>query len=470
MSYKHNLYALATAGCLLLGACGKFVDGYENSPNEPSESSPKLLLTVSQVQTFLSYSGNLARVSSIFVQQQNGTDSQYESFANFNLNSGDNDNEWENIYSAMLDAKTLTEKAGVSNPYYSGMGRVLLGMNLGLATDLWGDVPYSQALKGLTNGLAPTYDSQESVLNAIQDLMDKALVDFSKTESANLLPVPLDNDLIFSGVIDNWKIAAYTLKARYANRLSRRDPSGSATKVLAYVDSALALGASTSTDCNAKFGVAGNEYNQWYAFTVNDRQGYMQMGAFFVDKLAAMNDPRLSFYATLDTGSAYRGTPLGSTDKTTSAIGAYFASANSSAPMATFVELKFLEAEAAFRANDKTRAATAYNNAVTVHIQQVTGASPSAAYITAHISETSTTISLEKIMTQKYIAGFTQIEVWSDWRRTGFPTLSLSPSAFTSEIPRRLPTPLTEANYNPNTPKPLVSGRSIINRVWWDAQ
>jgi hypothetical protein len=66
-------------------------------------------------------------------------------------------------------------------------------------------------------------------------------------------------------------------------------------------------------------------------------------------------------------------------------------------------------------------------------------------------------------MNQKYIALFTQLEVYNDWRRTGFPTLTKATGAVT-EIPRRMPNVLTERLYNSNAT--LVSDMSVP--VWWD--
>jgi len=54
---------------------------------------------------------------------------------------------------------------------------------------------------------------------------------------------------------------------------------------------------------------------------------------------------------------------------------------------------------------------------------------------------TAVTITLEKIMDQKYLSSFLQLETWSDWRRTGFPVLVKPAGAVTTEIPRRSPYP-----------------------------
>lgn len=466
---KLSLYFLAGA-LLFFSGCGKFVDGFETSPNDPENATPALLLTYTQVAVYNAYTGQLARVASVLTQQSAGAESQFQEIAEYNLLSGDNVNEWESLYSAcMNNAQTLMREAGDDNPHYRGMGRVLKAMALGLATDYWGDIPNSEALKGLEGEAAfsPAFDSQESVLNDIQGTLDSAIIDLSTPASANVL-APSSDDLSFGGDVSAWIVTAHVLKARYYNRLSKRDAANSATNALASIDAATAAGLGTTGDMNAVFGTAVNELNQWNAFQ-QDRAGYMQMGAFFIDMLDTMNDPRLSYYADTAVGGVYVGTPLGSTDNTTSTVNTStgVASPGKALPLVTYAEAKFIEAEAALRAGDGARAATAHNDAVISHITQTTGAAPDSAYIANYAAETSGTITLQKIMEQKYVAMFTQPEVWSDWRRTDYPTLSADPRA-TIAIPRRLLTPQSELDYNSNAPTSYTIQSNLVLPVWWD--
>ena len=464
---KNILSAGLMTVLLLLGSasCSKFVDGYEVSPNSPQETTPALLTTVIQVATFSHFTGQFARHATIMTQQCAGTQAQYEDLANYSILEGDNNNEWESHYSAITDCNILIELAGTENPYYQGIGKILKAMNLGLTSDLWGDVPNREAGKGLQGEefFNPAFDPQEMVYQDIQALLSEAISDLSKGAGDNATLPGLD-DLIFNGDAGKWVVTAHVLKARYENHLSKRDAPGSATRALAAIDAAVAAGLDgTNDDCNAIFPGDGNSLNQWYAFQQN-RGDYIKMAEGFVSFLQSISDPRLSFYAALDDNGVISGTPLGSTLSTTSDIGAYFGSPDSPAPLVSFVEAKFIEAEAAFRANQKMRAANAHNAAIKAHIQQVTGAAAPAAYVTSQASETETSITMEKIMMHKYAAMFTQFEVYNDWRRTNIPVLTANPNGLVSGIPRRLPTPQNERLYNSKAP--LVS--DILKPVWWD--
>lgn len=435
---------------LLLPSCEKYVEGYDTSPNSPSDVSLEILLTGTELATINNYTGQLARLSSVLTQQQAGKLFQFEDFEQYVIRESAIDNEWNTIYNGgLINSKLLIEKAGDDYKYFRGIGRVLRAMNLGLATDLWGDVPNTEALKGLEGeaNFNPKYDTQETILRDIRATLDAAIADFNSAPDDNLR-VPGTSDLIFGGDIDKWRNAARVLKARYWNRESKRNAANSSTEALAALDAAFAAGLDgADDDMMAPFGEATNEWNQWYAFN-DQRAGYMTMNNFFLGVLA--NDPRLPLYAA------------GTTDD--DPIGPYYGSADSPLPLVTFYEAKFIEAEAALRGGNQPRALQAYKDGVIANLTKLGVADPT--YVAAINAETS--VDLQKIMTQKYIAMFTQIEVYNDWRRTGFPALTPNTSPVLNEIPRRLPTAQTERLYNSNAV--VVSDPSELNkRVWWDA-
>jgi hypothetical protein len=74
------------------------------------------------------------------------------------------------------------------------------------------------------------------------------------------------------------------------------------------------------------------------------------------------------------------------------------------------------------------------------------------------------------ILTQKYIALFTQLQAWSDYRRTSYPFLYPNPDGVSAsnpngQIPRRLIYPQSERILNINAPTPFPN---MQDRFWWD--
>lgn len=462
---KTNKIISAFLGVAVLAmstGCDKYFEDHIASPNNPSEVTPALLLATVEVSTFATFGGQLARQGAVMIQQMAGTEvgSQSVEIANYNITELTNTNEWDGIYTgAIMNAQIILNDYEAGNPYYAGIAKVLMAMNFGLATDLWGDIPFSEAAQGQSGNLTPKYDSQEDVIAGIQTMLTEAIADLSRPEADNSL-IPGADDFIYGGDVTMWIKAANALKARYANRLSQRDGSGSATAAL----NAIAAGAFTSSaeDCNMIFG-EGNALNQWYAYE-QSRGSYLKVSATFVDALTASGDPRLSVFVGQDVNGNYTGTPFDDvTVTTTSYVGAYYASATASIPLISYVEQKFIEAEAELRGGSAGNAATAYNDAVKASIMQVTGASDPA-YEAANASETAASITLDKIMYEKWVALFIQSEAYSDWRRTGFPSLTPNPNGNTTSIPVRLIYPQGERLYNTNFP----GTQSLTTPVWWD--
>lgn len=449
----------------MVSSCASFVEDLDISPNSPVEVSPSLLLTTSEVATQVAYSGQLARFSTILNQQMAGTDFQLLDVADYTILEGNNVNEWELIYTDILvNCDILLDTYGPGNPYYSGMAKVTKALGLGLATDLWGDVPNREAGNGQDGRSAfnPVFDDQEVVISDIQELLTSAIADFGQDAAANAI-IPGSDDIWFEGDVAKWTKVAWVLKARYAMRLSARDNNAAST-ALGFINNAGLTG--TDDDMNGLYGTNGNEQNQWFAFQ-NARANYIKMGKPFVDLLESINDPRLAFYAGSDTSGGFSGASINTADDgrlVASDIGPYFGSVTSPSPLVTFVEGKFIEAEAKFRTGDLAGAAEAHNMAIIAHVEQVTAAAPPAAYVTSQASEDASTIDLGKILTHKYVALFTQVEAYNDWRRTGVPALTPNPNGSVNSIPVRLPTVLDERLYNTNAE--VIS--DITTPVWWD--
>lgn len=447
-------------------SCSKFVDGKGESPNNPGASTAPLLLSAAELGLYSTYTGTLARTSAILTQQCGGTYSQMLEIDQYYLIASSNTNDWNNLYNNIIQPATdLIQNYGHRDTLHTGVARILKAMAFGIATDTWGDVPARQAgmgnMYGDGNGnLTPEFNTQEDVLNYIQELLDSSIATLQTTEGENLHDLST-NDIIFGGDVDKWINTAYILKARYANRLSKKDGAASATKALEYLAKASDMG-----DAMATYGTKTSEINQWYAFNVA-RDGYLKAGAFMVDLLKANNDPRLPFYVDKDADGEYVGAAPSDENTDASNVGSYIASIAAPMPLVTYTEALFIAAEANLRLGNTAEAATAYNAAVIRGVTNVIKGAPSADFVLAYASATAATITLEQIMTQKYLYSFGQIEAWSDWRRTNFPTLTPNENNVQNKdaIPRRLPTVQDEVLYNKEH---VVNVTDIFEPVWWD--
>jgi hypothetical protein len=303
----------------------------------------------------------------------------------------------------------------------------------------------------------PAYDAQSAIYEDLHHMLEDAIADLGQPASANSL-FPTTDDYIYGGDPAAWQMAARMLLVRYAIHLAEAD-AGAAADAISHLNDAYAAGLGDgSYDMNAYFPGEGNSQNQWYAFNIT-RGGYQQMNDGFIAML--QGDPRLPLYASLDLNNGYSGTANCGTDLSTSIVGDFYGSATSSAPLVTFFEMKFIEAEAKSRGGDAAGAALAAGEAIVANFIYLGLDSATAI---AYITTLPLVPTLEDIMTEKYKAMFTQFEAWSDWRRTGFPSLTPVPCGIFSGIPLRLPTALSERLYNDNA----VVETNLLTPVWWD--
>lgn len=460
--YINNI-ALSALSIFALSACQSELDNFNENPNDPPTTTPTLLLTTMEVSTFSTHTSGIIRYANIFDQHLMGTDvGQLGAISKYIITEQDANNEWNTIYGTTLMSGHILNRDFASDfPYYNGIGQILTALNLGYATDMWGDVPYDEAFLAEQGNTNPKYNTQPEIYERLQTILDAAIVNLNKPESSNK-EVPKKDDYIFKGDIQQWKQIAYVLKARYALRLTNRD-SNAAQKALDYIK--LSGITSNADDMNTLFTGASNETNQWYDFEVN-RKNYLKMGKTFVDFLKTNNDPRLTFFVASEldknkkpTGIYSGNAPEDTKSTGTSYIGPRMASENSNIGIITYAEAKFIEAEAQFRLSHPIEAQAALNDAIAASVLKYTGTAASIIFI-----NTVNTLSLENIIKQKYNSLFLTMEPYNDFRRTGFPTLIANQNSNNKTIPVRIPTPSGERLYNQNAT--VVS--NATTKVWWD--
>jgi hypothetical protein len=461
--YIKNIILAAFSISLLTG-CQTELDEFNDNPNNPITTTPSLLLATMEVSTFATHTSGVIRDAGIFTQHLAGTDvGQMGEIARYVVTEQDVNNEWNNIYSTtLISGYLLNRDFSAKYPYYNGIGQVLTAINLGYATDMWGDVPYDEAFRGEEGNTAPKYNTQEEIYQRLQTILDDAIVNLSKPAASNT-SVPGTDDIIFKGNTQKWIKIAYALKARYALRLTLVD-TNAAQKALDFITKANLT--SNSDDANAIFPGESTSQNQWYAFEL-ERRNYLKTGKYFVDGLINSSDPRLPFMIALNkpTGNptpppTYVGNAANDqTSTTTSYIGPGYASVSSSVGIVTYAEAKFIEAEAKARLSQGGVQA-ALQAAVTASVLKVTGAAPTPAFL----ASATNTFDIANIIQQKYVALFLTMEPYNDYRRTGFPALVPNQDSNTKTIPVRLPTPSDERQYNPNAT--VVS--NVTSKIWWD--
>jgi len=458
---------------LVLGSCKKWIDtGINVNPDAPKDVPMSSL--VPAIEANMAYtligSNDYSRVTSQWMQYYQGVARQSQGESNYIWHDGDVDNVWNTAYSGIMENLLIvTSKAKAAKDKMNlGIADVLMAESIGFVTDIWGNVPYSQAFQGMAQLNTP-FDKQQDIYPKILAMLDEAIASFSSTplvyETGDLIYPNADGDPAAQGAA--WLKAAYGMKARYTLHLCKTDPASWAN-ALALINA----GALASNDDDMQFAFFSAVGQQNPLFQFMDQRGDIAMHKTFMDMLNLRFDPRIPVYAAAgpDTANPYQGADWGSTGESASLPGAGVASPNSPVFFLTYAECLFIKAECEYKANPSDPQVKAdIVNGLTASLNKwgVFSAPYIAAY-TAYLDTVSVGTPLYKeIMMQKYIALYNQAETFNDWRRTNnLIGLAANPtsSAVQHVIPRRFPYSLGEKSYNTNTPANV----DMWQRVWWD--
>lgn len=480
---------------LVMSGCNSFLDVNTN-PNYPETAAPSAILpgiiSNGSQQYFLS-----VNQSGYYVQHLGGRtiNNAKDQFFLTNLASPFNDT----YFRTTGNIKPLIEAATKEgSPYYVGAGKTLMALWIAHLTDCHGDIPYSDAFNAAAN-YTPKYDTQEQIYATVQKLLDEALVEFNKPASSNLRPLSdRDADLFFAGDVSKWIKLVYSLRARQLNHLSKKS-SYSAQAVLAAIDNGIKA---NSDDAQLQFNITQVALtNPWAPARANVNTA--TFGRYFINMLNGTTlgggiDPRLQIIAPGNRGGVINGSGEATTPSPnrTDFYGVYlttkvppevpdtsgwYARPAGVQLVFTNAEVRFIEAEAAFRSGDKGRAYTAYTAGITAHLVKlgVAAAAQTAYLASAAVAKDASSLTLKNIMQQKYIAMFLHPETWVDMRRmdfsadiyTNFQQPTNPNSAMKGQFPRRFLPGTTENLYNPvNANKEVAGAADYIGLipVWWD--
>lgn len=424
----------------LFSSCEKWIDTDINTDPDRLEVVPmEVLLPSIQVQMAYLIGGNDAvRPTNIWMQYFDGVDRQSLTTATYIMAPSDPNNFWNNMYAgAMKDIEVLVKSADAKgSPVYRGVAKVCMASCLGEMTNLFGAIPYSDALNGVV--LTPKYDKQSTVYNTIRTLLTEAQADLDAKSV-----IALSGDLIYGNDISLWKKAAKALLARTELNLSKVKGASAYTSALANIAGSFT---SVNDDMLLGFGDSESNANPIYQFMV--QRGDVVMCKTFTDLLNTSSDPRLPFYVTKGSAKDYNGSDPGSQKSGAALPGKYNADINSPVFFMSYAELRFIEAEAKYQTGDKDGALVAYKAAVAASVLKVTG-NANATWLDANINnETAATLTLATIFKQKYLALYSQNQPFTDYRRTGLPNILKAPQGAVGAMPHRFPYPQNEMTYN----------------------
>lgn len=483
--------SLATIGLMALSSCESF-DNLNNNPNDPTEVTPQLILPKICQDAFERGTGGM--YADKMVIQTDGKNS--EQFYQWTTGSFDTYNE------QLLQVVKMKEEADrTEDTSYDGLYHFFRAYYFYNLTLTFGDIPYSEALKGETNdSFAPAYDTQEDVFAGILDELSLANEELAATSSI------ISGDIIYDGDASQWRRLVNSFHLKVLLTLSHKATVGKHNVQQEFREVAQ-LPLMESNNDNGQIIYIDQEGNRYPQFNAQWSGYYMD--DTFIQKMANHKDPRLFLFAMPTNEAANAGkavndfTAYAGGDPTVpygdniSLVGAgkisqinsrYRTNATGEPTMLMgYAELQQVLAEAAVRGWINGDAKQYYENGVKASFDWYNTYSGDtyAQYVTATAAEEylqgdnvkftsnlSKEEKIERIIFQKYCTSFYQ-GGWSPFfehLRTGYPEFAHLEE---NPIPYRWMYPSTENKYNTANVEAAVTSQfganndKITSMPWW---
>jgi Starch-binding associating with outer membrane len=471
---KYFTIILTGALLLTIPACHE-QDYYQVNPNAPSSATPALLLTGICIDVFNTYPTGPAYAS------------RHLTYYGWATNSF-------GPYGTLRQVKQMNELAVASGDQnYQGLAKFFRAVVFSQLTETFGDVPYSEAMKGDEGIDAPVYDAQEDIYVGILNELEEAN---ALLDDAN---GTIGGDIIYGGKASQWKKAANAFRLRLLIHLSKKEDNGKLNIKQQFQDilndpGKYPLMASNADNAQITYNTSATD-NYYPTFNGNSVSSLVSLEKGLVNLLKVRQDPRLFSFGdpiqgtTANDFNNYEGVDAGliisdqqNAAPMASKINRRFVNDEVNEPMILigFAEQEFLIAEAIARgwASGPGTASGHYNTGVRASMLFYGIGGPTIeGYLNKPLVKYDPTNYLEQIITQKYISMFMQSgwEPFYEQRRTGIPTFSVGPATLNGgQIPKRWQYPQAEYDNNGANVQAAVArqygGDDDVNGVMWILQ
>jgi hypothetical protein len=504
MKFK-SLYALAL-GVVLLSGCKKSFLDINTNPNSLPTATPAFVFT-NALNTTANNMVSPNEIGSYWSGQWTQSNSYILSTTTFNYQFTNGDfNYWDGMFDNLQDYQYVLNNADAnSQKFLKGPSRVMRAYVYQALVDMYGNVPYADALKGV-GSLAPKFDDAKAVYEALITELDLAITDMKANAYEQTVA---SADIAFGGNLNKWIRFANSLKLRILMHQAR--VAGRDAYIVTEINKIVSEG--TGFIVNEEAGVGGSTFYVATAGKLNpiyDRWGYDANGAvralaryprptkFLFDQLIATADTfRLKriAYARGGEGSTagvsaqpeivanYVGVPFGIASGFTAPASSYIGPSlivkgqfNRQVVLMTAaeVQLNLAEAKQRFPAVNLTGTAQSYYEEGVRQSFRALGVPNATAQANVLLASgnpdaswTAAPDKLKLIAIQKWLAfvNFSGLEAWTEYRKTGYPVTPQSPGVTDAKRPVRFFYPNTESGSNVNVP----TGIDVFSsRLFWD--
>ena len=280
---------LPVLGVFVLSSCSEEWMDVNTDPNNPSEATLNLLLPGAQAAKVFSMTRDMNKNTMVFSRMvYDLQESQYLQDAT--TYSNDYDGLFYNSLKEMQEIIDLGTADG--SWHYVGVAKIMKAHTYGLMVDLWGDLPYSEALQG-DAFLTPVFDDDANIYSQLIALLDEGIADLEKEST-----LALENDLIYSNNVSRWITAANTIKLKMLINIRKVDAATATAGINALIADGDLIDA-TNENYSFRFGSGDSPLNRHPLYQIEyagagDKDYYMSN--YFMYNMIIKNDPRLPYY------------------------------------------------------------------------------------------------------------------------------------------------------------------------------
>jgi len=496
-------FAFIAGTVLLLVSCKKDLTELNVNPDQPLSTNPDFLFCYALQQGMGNYNSDVTLKQwaienwMMYMAARNGFETGKEYVI-----PGGKDDFWREQFTNTLSNTQLIIDMAAEDPEMVNLKAAAIIWKIRtfqIITDLWGDIPYSEALKGMTGlGFTPAYDKQQDIYHFMIDELKQAINSFNPDRKF----FSQGSDIIYQGDMEKWKMLGNSLLLRIATRMNKVDYQAYAAAVAYLADKPLISNQSGSAILRYN-SVAKNHL--WETMYRNESTVQNNPSKFFVDLIVEQNDPRIRVFfekaplSFLPFVPQYNGIPnlLPENDPEwenynlnaalgvegewgdISRIGKWFLNNNTPGIIMSWSEVCFLKAEAALNGlldgdANEFLAQGVRANMEFYNLFSEEGSRISEAEIETYLQNLPDA-TLEQIIVQKYISfAFEQgYDAYAEYRRTGFPVLTdyrnnpINQTVF----PKRLTYPYSEFTLNRDHYNQAIDRQGADNgytSLWWD--
>jgi hypothetical protein len=465
---------------IFVTSCTKDFEDINTNPNAPVDVQPSLLLRniLFDYGEQMSYEGYVA--GDLLGQYMTAID--FNLFDRHSLTEPQfGGNPWVVLYTNLRNNEIILDKsrADAAAAVYEGPALVMKAYMTAALTDMYGDVPYFNALNGKEGVITPVYDAQEDIYLAENGILDNLNKAISALENYSGV-IGLEGDIFYNGNLENWVKFANSLKIKALMRVSSQEDVSADLQTLFNEGNFIQTNAE-----NAIFNFTNGQPNNFRMANLRDGDfNLFIMSATMEEILTNLDDPReaVFFQPTGNDPTAFAGFLNGPDASVTSISVADFSlggtifrtnTGDLDCNYMTAWETHFLLAEAAERGLISANAQELYDLGVVQAFEYWQTSMPADYLTTSNAAYGQNGADkIEQILTQKWLSNITNgYEGWIEYRRTGFPQLKTIAASLNDDlIPVRLPYPTDEAALNAenfNTAAAATNGNSVNAPVWW---